>query len=150
MFLCLDLFWLLNYLFYKNQIYSRVLLILKLVLWKSWQFDGWVKCSQVWKFGIKNIQYAHWFFASFLCPWILWIYQALVMTAKDPKMSIKFAADKRKHVNIKKLSRLEAGKSIRMKQNQTHWFFAHFYDMGCNCPLFWVLKFRRKHQCYWQ
>jgi len=42
------------------------------------------------------------------------------MTAKDPKMSIKFAADKRKHVNIKKLSRLEAGKSIRMKQNQTH------------------------------
>jgi len=32
------------------------------------------------------------------------------MTAKDQKMSIEFAADKRKHVNVKKLSCPEAGK----------------------------------------
>jgi len=32
------------------------------------------------------------------------------MTAKDPKMSTEFAADKRKHVNIKKILCPEVGK----------------------------------------
>jgi hypothetical protein len=32
------------------------------------------------------------------------------VTAKYPKMSMEFAADKRKHVDIKKLSCPEAGK----------------------------------------
>jgi hypothetical protein len=44
------------------------------------------------------------------------------MTAKYPKKSIKFAADKRKHVNIKKFSCPEAGKWYKKeaKSNTNH------------------------------
>ena len=58
-------------------------------------------------------------FVSVLCPWLLWIYQALVMTVEYPKMSMKFAADRGSMSTLKNCHVLRQENGIRMKQNQT-------------------------------
>jgi hypothetical protein len=51
------------------------------------------------------------------------------MTVKDPKMSKKSAAGKRKHVNIKNCHVLRQENGVRMKQNQT--------QIMINCTFLW-------------